>query len=432
MKTFIKNSSTLLLAVLMAACSDSEEVPAVEQTETFPVYTQAYVEPQVETFHFTAKEHDMYKSMNKAGMAMFKSMCAANPSTENMLMSPFGASVALSMLANNLTVEGQEAVLKAFGADNIDELNTMFKKLMRDQPYEVYYDEEKRSAEYQVANALWYSEKRTLNERFSKVLPDYYTASIFKADFSQSSQVVNDINSWTSDKTKGLIPHFLSELDKMTEAVLVNTLYYSAFWDCPFEETYKTAFKGVDGNSEIDMMKCEIYPDGTYAQNDDAEIVTKDMYPFVFAIVLPKEGVTVDQLIAECDFSSLLDLPCEERTKIELEFPKFEYANPELLDCTSLLTDMGIHSMSCKIFDDGAPWACSLKQKSKITVDETHVAGASATAALMTGGGPAKPLKTVKVKVDRPFIFFVCTKMAGKDSLTRPGEIVQAGKIVKL
>lgn len=427
MKTFIKNSSTLLLAVLMAACSDSEEVPAVEQTETFPVYTQAYVEPQVETFHFTAKEHDMYKSMNKAGMAMFKSMCEANPGTENMLMSPFGASVALSMLANNLTVEGQEAVLKAFGADNIDELNTMFKKLLRDRmsTHESY-------AHYQHANALWHDQGRTLDERLSKVLPDYYSASFFKADFSQSSQVVSDINSWTSDKTHGLIPHFLSELDKMTEAVLVNTLYYSAFWRRPFEETYKAEFMGIDGSSYVDMMKCEIYSDGSYAQSDDAVIVTKDMDPLVFAIVLPKEGVTVDQLIAECDFSSLLDLPCEERTKIELEFPKFEYANPELLDCTSLLTDMGIHSMSCKIFDDGAPWDCLLKQKSKIIVDETHVAGASATVAEMTGGGPGKPLKTVKVKVDRPFIFFVCTKMAGKDSLTRPGEIVQAGKIVKL
>lgn len=422
----------MLSAAIMVACSDSEDTPAVKPAETFPVYTQEYVEPQVEPFHFTAKEHDMYKNMNKAGMAMFKSMCAANPSTENMLMSPFGASVALSMLANNLTVEGQEAVLKAFGADNIDELNTMFKKLMRDQPYEVYYDEEKRSAEYQVANALWYSEKRTLNERFSKVLPDYYTASIFKADFSQSSQVVNDINSWTSDKTKGLISCFIDRLDKLTEAVLVNTLYYSARWSIPFEDTYKTDFKGIDGNKTVDMMKCKVYTDGTYAQNTVAEIVTKDMHPFVFTIVLPKEGVTVNQLIAECDFASLLTLPREERTLVELEFPKFEFANSELLNYSEVLNDMGIHSLSCKIFDDNNPWACSMLQKSKIIVDEEHVAGASATVVEMTSGIPMKPEKTAKVKVDRPFVFFVRTMMEDSDGLTNPGEIVQAGKIVKL
>ena len=63
----------------------------------------------------------------------------------------------------------------------------------------------------QIANKLFAAEDLTIKPNFKKVMETFYNSDIQNVDFTNSKETVDIINSFVSDRTKGLIDKLFNE-----------------------------------------------------------------------------------------------------------------------------------------------------------------------------------------------------------------------------
>jgi serpin B len=112
----------------------------------------------------------------------------------------------------------------------------------------------KRDISIQIANKLFAAEDLNIKENFKKALERFYNSDIEKVNFKHTKETTDIINTFVSDKTKGLIGKIFDEdaLDGLSRLVMVNAIYFKGKWKFPFEsENTETQKFHVDANREV-------------------------------------------------------------------------------------------------------------------------------------------------------------------------------------
>lgn len=341
---------------------------------------------------------------------------------ENILVSPASLSSCLAMLANACEGEAQDEIVSVVGGSDrsmtIDRLNGCWAVQTR------RLEEISPIGKVSFANSIWLKKGLKLNEEYSRLLQGYFEADAF-GDFNFASKdAARTINDWVSDRTEGMIPSFIDFGLTGNDALLINTVYVNMPWSFPFEEedNEHDVFHNGDGsdvNAEYMYMETPLVILNHKAE--DAELLRMPMGPyFEMSVVMPDEGVSVEEYLSSLSFSKLNELFSYNTSAwFNLHFPKF-VSETRLDNLVPALGKLGIK----KVFNSSAvtnmlenPEGFSIGrifQNNKIEVKEDGVAAASASGVTMNSGIPEDYEATPKeLYINRPFIYFIRESRTG-------------------
>lgn len=346
-------------------------------------------------------------------MSFIRNVAANTDKNENLVISPYSAGVALSMLA-----EGAEGQTKA-------EFNTALNNC-------IFKAEDLGGNDTVVVNSvnsLWVDDNFSIRNRYLFLLQKDFDALATALNFSDPS-TVQAINNWCSEHTNGKIKDIIDRLGPNSVMVLANALYFNAPWLNPFDKnlTTKASFNGSLRKSEIDMMSRRGYMD--YAEYQGCQLVE-----------LPYEGGRYSMFVllpaAEMDINDAVGYLNEDlynaamktlsSKEVLLKMPKVKLETSLLLNQT--LGSMGIKSAFTSaadfkgIAEMGPLVLDQVKQKCYVDISESGTEAAAVTVAQIRLTS-VRPSSFVTMTVDRPYLFFIVDK--------QNSNVMFAGRVMNL
>lgn len=392
--------------VTLCACSDDPDAPQ-EKASSVPL-TSAQRE-------IATKSADFTNNLFNATSQLY--------GDKNFIISPLGASMTLSMIANGAEGNTQKEILGAMGiAENdIECLNSLNKQLLENlAPCSL--------CDIRTGNSFWYNNQQQpaliLKPEFKEVLTDSYNADIFGVSKDEFIQAANN---WIARQVAVAPSGFLNPEDADDFGMsFFSTLDFNAKWDKTggLTPTKLNFHNANDTSREIDALlheQCEIAWSTGFCYIVD---LPYKGYQCFLRIIYPYEGVSVDECLSQYK-EWLADPKNKYYYRFGLDMLSFNTYFPKL-DFTSdvnlipMLKQMGIEDLfdkdKCRLSGialDGNGLITVLKQQTKIKVDEKGTVAQSVT----QGSGPlgsAVPHPIPKdLKIERPFAFEIYESSTG-------------------
>ncbi len=336
---------------------------------------------------------------------------------ENLFYSPYSISLALAMTYAGARRETEKQMAQALRfALSQQRLHQAFNALDLDFANRALASQAQGRKGFQlsIANALWGQRDFLFLDSFLDTLAENYGAGLSLLDFihaANASRLI--INQWVSDQTKEKIKDLLPEgsITRDTRLVLTNAIYFKAPWRFPFDEekTKEGAFTLLNGSSvTVPMMHHEVRT--VYTQDENCEAFSLPYHDPDLSMLffLPKAGK-----FKECEQMLSDDYLNESTSKLDdtfvvLAMPKFSYTAS--IDLKEKLAELGMPIAFTKEADfSGMNGKQNLLitdviHKAFIAVNEAGTEAAAATGVIV-GIKSAPP--TVKITVDRPFLFMI-------------------------
>ncbi len=343
--------------------------------------------------------------------SFFKTVNSLAPHGENVIVSPYSAGVALSML---------EA-----GAE--DETKVEFDDALNGTFYKSEDLGGGNDLTVESANSIWVSNDFSIRNKYVETLEKDFDAYIGNRDFADPG-TVKEINDWCAEHTDGKISEIVDNLSPDMVMMLVNALYFNAPWKLAFnpELTHDDVFYGVDGEVTVPMMFSKA--SYNYAEFQGFQIVALPYEggTYVMYVVLPPNGMGVDAAVpflGEGIFKAAMNMLAPK--EISLTMPKYKITTSMILNET--LERMGVKSAFASdanfkgVSASGRLQLDAVRQKCYIDVSEKGTEAAAVTGAQirMTSVRPE-----TFMTVDRPFMFMITD--------TDHKNVLFAGKIVNL
>ena len=350
----------------------------------------------------TEYEKPVEGSQKGFALSFFKHVVAISESGENVVVSPYSAGVALSMVAEG--AEGQTRV------EFDDALNgCLFKAADLGS---------NDTVTVKSANSVWITDDFSVRNRYVSILENDFDAEVVNLDFADPA-TVRAINNWCSENTEGKINEIVDRLNPGMVMMLINALYFNAPWADAFLEknTREGVFHAFNGDVQIPMMaKTDRM---NYAEYQGAQMVELPYEGGRYAmyVVLPPKGLSIDKMISYVN-EDLYDQAMSMMTaeKVRLTLPKFKLETEMILNKT--LQNMGIRTAFSSaadfkgISETGPLVLDQVKQKCYIDVSEkgTEAAAVTSIGVRMTS---ARPETVYTMNVDRPYVFFIADRSNG-------------------
>lgn len=427
MKRQIKRYIAMLLGLMilcttMAGCNLVKRAQAVE-----PVNKEDIVKNLENTVTVDQLDEDYTAGLNAFALRVISELQEG----ENLFISPYSISLALSMLYNGADEKTREEMAGMLGFDQLKDYTNDYSEASNHHmnANSSFLMEALEKADPKVklnlANSIWLAEDGEFNESAEQALLAparfYYDGDIFRVDFKED-QTLDSINQWVSDQTNQMIDPFLESFsDKaMLRLFLVNAIYFNGEWSEPFEpkDTRKAVFYGIEAQRKVDMMYMN--KSGFRYLNENGIKGIELPYGdgrIVMNVLIPEEhkSETIDELFdafSEQELTDYLDkLDTTEKIEIgTLQLPKFEleYGFKVIND---VLKELGME----EAFQGGNAdfeligkdlFVSAVSHKAKIRVEEWGTEAAAATG-VEVNCTSAMPVETIDFIVNRPFIFLI-------------------------
>ena len=361
----------------------------------------------------TAYEKPAEGSSTGFALSFFKEVNRNVKPGENVVVSPYSAGVVLSMLA-----EGAE------GETRVEFDNALNGCLFKAEEL----GDEKVVVE--SANSVWVSDDFSVRNRYVDLLSNDFKAFITTQNFADPA-TLKAINNWCAENTSGKITEIIDRLGPDMVMVLVNALYFNGPWEKAFdpENTAEDVFKGRSGNQKVSMMSAKMKLN--YAEYQGCQIVELPYAGgnYSMFVVLPPAGMDAEAVlpyVSESAFDAAMGMLVQR--DVRLKMPKFKLETSLILN--EVLQDMGIRDAFSSAADFKGISAMGplrldkVQQKCFIEVAEKGTEAAAVTSAQIRLTSVRPEGAPVKMKVDRPFFFFI----ADRNEM----QILFAGKIVNL
>ena len=464
MNRLIRIVLCLLMSVSLCACAKSEgpseSTAEVKEEETSSPATVTV--NNVESFYQSLVNEygyvDMYNNETAAeaysryrGFAK-KLLVDACKENDNEIISPLSLYYAMAILANGAGGSTRAQLENALGM-SVEDLNSFLKDL---DSVHAGWDGQ---AAFRKVNALWFNTAKgmKLKEGYKDTVSEYYGNGIGESDFTNASDLAEQVNYFASNCSYGTINDIVSAEDfsSDTSFLILNGLSTGDRWAFPFDASATALqsfhnYKGED--TVVEMRHQELW--GHWQGNGYSGFEKRLDNAVDFVAVLPDEGTDIYDFIAGMsdnifnelratyeEYSNMTEdgnYGCTADENItRLSFPKFDYEKE--YDLNEVLSGMGL----ADIFDyttsdfsemaEGDPDLVSAlylekaKQKCTIKVNEEEVVATAVT--VLAGGlgaGGCEIRETIyhDLVFDRPFIFAL---MSGETPLfygvvTRLGE----------
>ncbi|NWT51281.1 A1AT protein, partial [Erythrocercus mccallii] len=327
---------------------------------------------------------------------------------KNIFFSPVSISAALALLALGSRGTSQAQVLEglAFNLTNIqkEEIHDGFRQLL------LLLDHPGSQVQLSMGNTLFMDKHLKPMKTFLKDIKKLYRGQAFSSSFQNATEAKKEINDYVKNKTHGTINQILEDLDPNTLMVVVNYIYFKAYWEKPFniKGTHKDYFHvNAKTSVEVEMMT----QDGFYKAYSDRKMSCKVVQiPYkgdVAALfILPNKG-KMKQLERALTKNTVSKWERSlQRWRMEVHIPKLSISGT--YDLKRILMNLGITDVFSNQADlsgiTGNPDVKVSKATHKALL-KIHENGTEAAAASSIDFLPhsAPPI----VKFDHPFLLLI-------------------------
>lgn len=366
----------MLPGLFVVSCSDGDEPEVIEAPKTIEL---------------TEVERQAMTKIGEFDLNLLEKMCESTPD-ENVVISPFGTSVILTLLANQDNALKQQ-VPALFGFATLDELIDYNSKLLKLLPT---LD---KNATLDIANSQWYNPQTS---EASKL----FGLEAFGRNIPDDASAWSEMDEWVSKKTNGQIDEVPFNPESNPYEVFLNSLYFKNGWTTRFDKakTKRTLFYGRNGISDANMMYSSEEFKTARGRYCKAAICDFGNGAFQALFVMPDAQ--------EIDKEALHSIPeLVFKYNSDLGLPRFSLSQSKS-DFTDLLKDMGLTALA----SDG---------QSKIEVHQSATATFDEDGAEVVGvtSGIIEEVALMDVVIfDKPFYFFIKEKSTGTTLI--------AGKII--
>ena len=430
METNMKKS-LLSAFILMAtssfvlSCSSSSATEEEDWGESKKIVNMLS-EPQ--PIQLTAEQKVFANDNNQFTLNFLKTVNEVDQSGKSFIYSPLSITYVLGMV-NDAAIGNTEKELEqtlGFHKGGIKAVNDYCKKLIDGLPkvdHKVTLD---------IANAIFLNKDYALKQQFQQDMQDYYDAKAEALDFS-SPQTLEHINGWCNDKTKGMIPKILDEVNPYMVSYLLNAIYFKADWASKFDSknTKEETFTTEKGTSTLPMMQQYVLISYLKTNTYSAVILPYGNSLWNMTVMLPEEGATTDDIIKEVAQSSVLNnrgwcgtgSDVFQGYEVDLKLPRFETASDtDELGLVELMKKMGIKQAFDSDFaeipnmcEDRNLYISMMRQKAKIKVNEEGSEAAAVTVAGVNATTAVSPQEYPKATfhANRPFVYVISEASSG-------------------
>ena len=435
MRKYVFLIAAVVLSSAMTSCSSSEEISGDPDEPKRVVYMLEDPQP----IQLTEAQRVFANDNNQFTLNFLKTVNDVDKSGKSFIFSPLSITYVLGMVNDAATGQTEKELEQTLGfhEGGIKAVNEYCKKLIDGLPK---VDER---VKLNIANAIFLNKNYTLKSQFGQDMQTYYDAKAEALDFS-SPQTLSLINSWCSDKTNGMIPTILDEVNPNMMSYLLNAIYFKADWASKFDQnnTREETFAKENGSTELPMMHQNVLIQ--YLNNDifSAVKIPYGSGLWNMMVLLPEEGKTTDDVInhfATCGLSGVEGLICQitedniatmkknyfSPYEVDLKLPRFETSSDtDKLGIegglVGLMKNMGINLAFDSYFAE-IPNMCEvpvyiamMRQKAKIKVNEEGSEAAAVTVAGMIENS-AMPMEYPKATfhANRPFVYVIQEASSG-------------------
>jgi serine protease inhibitor len=394
----------LISSVLLISCEKSvTKIESDEPGELKNITTEAY-------------QKELIDSANRFAFDLFKPILDDAKGSENIMISPFSISSALSMTLNGSANETFEAMRKALRLEGktLDQINSTYLKLMTDM---VPLD---KRVVFEIANSVWVEKKLVVKQPFITDLKNWYLAEARDIDVTDP-KAVDIVNGWIAGKTHDKITDMLDRLDPGVAMLLINAVYFNGKWRYQFDikDTRDESFyTGPSVPETVPMMHL----------TENLKVIKRNKLTiaeipygqgnYTMVVLLPDENVTnqeVNKLLTPSNWLEWMDLLADNTHETELSMPRFKYEykrdlNDDLINLGMEIAFTGNADFS-RISDQGLMISRVLHQTFIETNEEGTEAAAATVVEIVYGG--ANPSSVEKVTLDHPFIYFIRESTTG-------------------
>ena len=371
-----------------------------------------YMLPETRSISLTAEQRQMVEKSNAFSYRLYQATSSADQQKgENVVMSPLSVMYVLGMLNDGAGGDTEKELSSLIGLPEGSKglINGYSQALMTQAPLA------DPSVILQTANIVATANDLQTAQQYKDDMQQYYAAKTVSLDFTQPS-ALQFLNDWCNEKTQGLIPSILDELDPATRMVLMNAVYFKATWAEKFdpEDTRDETFTSEGGQTAtIPMMHRKAI--ALYAQCDNYAMLCLPYgsgTQWQMMVLLPNEGTTVDDVIG-----SLTSTSWEKQWQlyrniyqVDIKMPRFSTSSDVRLN--DIIAQMGAPLMfsgqadfSLITENDEHLSVSLLKQKAAIEVNEEGTKAAAVTAEAMFGAN--LPTQEVDFHANRPFVYII-------------------------
>ena len=325
MNTFTKKLTAMMIASIMVL-SGCSKVTSDEEDKlpTDPDLFNTSIDYD-ELSRCSYSEDDFSTDYNDYSFRLMAQVLSAEDSNRNVMVSPASIMFAMDLAAagsngdtlsqiTNLFSNGSDPLdQQAFAADMMNRINSS------------------EGVSFNCANAVWTNQLRMssgLNPEYQEYIEDNFDSEAIAEEFDAGT--VDEINSWISDHTSGMIDHVLDQLRPQTIAVLVNAIAFEGDWEESYEDWQVSEMTfTTSAGDEIDVdMLCG--SSEYYYENDVATGFIK-VYAggeYALLVMLPiDESISANEFLADFtvdDYNSFIASRTSEYD-VYTQIPEFDY-----------------------------------------------------------------------------------------------------------
>ncbi|XP_071601794.1 serpin A3-5-like isoform X2 [Heliangelus exortis] len=222
----------------------------------------------------------------------FYKQAVSKEANTNVFFSPVSISTAFAMLAVGAKSTTLSQIFEGLGFDNLNGTRTHDIHESFHQVLAVLNCTD-INITLNIGNALFTAIGHEPQETFLENIKKFYDVDFFSTDFHKP-EVLNQINKYVEEKTKGKIPELINRLDPSTVLVLVNYIYFKAAWEKSFDplRTYEdNFFLNKNVSVRVDMMQRDSDYDSYYDEDLSCEVIELPYQGTARALlILPDDG----------------------------------------------------------------------------------------------------------------------------------------------
>ena len=316
---------------------------------------------------------------------MLENMEEVNP-----LLSPVSAYLALGMVGMGARGETGQEFQDLLGGN----MPAVSRSLME------RYPQEQEGMVLTIANSVWMDQQVTPDVQWIADMEGIFRGEGYRGVLS-SQEIMDQINAWCSEKTRGLIPQMLEEpLNSDASLTVLDAIYFKGDWIVPFDalDTVQRPFTKEDGTElQVDTMSmCEQSQRYLHSELGEGVLLPYQGGEFAYVAILPGEGIQVRELYRQLTPQALAELlESEKRELCNLRLPKYEVRfDGSMADFSGLVQKDSMH-------------ISLVKQKAVFRVDEKGTEAAAVTMVVMDRLADLEAPESRDLYFDRPFVYMI-------------------------
>lgn len=359
----------------------------------------------------TVPEQQAIRASNAFGLTLLHAVSASNPG-ENVVLSPFSASVALGMAYAGADGETATAMRTTLGwgdasrSEVLDGYRALPAMLAALDP----------QVTFTSANSLWVKDDFVARPAYIAEMKDVFAADVRNRAFVPAT--LAEINAWASTNTNGRIPQVIDAFPNGLVALLMNALYFKGSWRDRFDvsQTQPGPFTTASGATpSVPFMRRFGEMGYTHASGAQWVELAYGNAAFVMTLALPDSNVPPTAWLSQLT-PGQLDAAVQglHNQKVDLALPKLhlevDYQLKEALAGMGMGVAFDPGNADFARLSEEPVFLSSVKQDVFLDVNEEGTEAAAVTqVGVSVTSAPLVPV----VHFNRPFVLLIRERLSG-------------------